>query len=232
MKSVMFSGTPGGSVLRGLEASRSALPSGSIFTNSLAPYQEAGACRKDGTLRMRLFIAIEIPGEIKKMMDTLRVDISGARWVPAEQIHLTLAFLGEVEESTVELLKKGLARIHQPEFTVHFSGTGCFPERRRPRVLWIGVTPDPSLNRLAGAVRETVGACGIALENRPFSPHITLARLKFPAPGESDAFFDRPDIRKLPPFPVKEFILFHSRLTQHGAIHSRIESFPLVAVNG
>ncbi len=181
---------------------------------------------------MRLFIAIEIPDDLKKMIGGLRVDIPGARWVPAEQIHLTLAFLGEVEETAVEPLNMELARIHLPEFKLCFSGTGCFPDRRRPRVLWIGVEPHPLLTRLAATVHEVVLACGIPQEERPFSPHITLARLKFPAPGKYDAFFDRPEIQKLPPFPVREFILFQSRLTQQGAVHSRIRSFPLTAASG
>lgn len=181
---------------------------------------------------MRLFIAIAIPDDLKKMIGRLQVDIPGARWVPAEQIHLTLAFLGEVEEAAVEPLNRELARIHLPGFELCFSGTGCFPDRRRPRVLWVGVEPHPHLKTLADRVHEVVLACGIPQEERPFSPHITLARLKFPASRESDAFFDRPETLKLPPFPVREFNLFQSRLTQHGAVHSPIRSFPLAAAGG
>jgi 2'-5' RNA ligase len=178
---------------------------------------------------MRLFIAIEIPDDLKKMIGRLHVDIPGARWVPAEQIHLTLAFLGEVEEIAVEQLGRELAQIHQPEFRLSFSGTGCFPDRRRPRVLWIGVEPNPHLQALAAMVHEVLLACGIPQESRPFSPHITLARLKIPASGASAAFFDRPEALKLPPFSVREFILFQSRLTPHGAVHSPIRGFPLSA---
>jgi RNA 2',3'-cyclic 3'-phosphodiesterase len=178
---------------------------------------------------MRLFIAIELPDDLKAALGRLRVDVPGARWVPPEQIHLTLAFLGEVEEAAVEPLNMGLARIHVPEFRLCFSGTGSFPDRRRPRVLWVGVEPHPLLKRLAAMVHEVVLACGIPQEERPFSPHITLARLKFPAPGQSDSFFDRPEIQKLPSFTVREFILFQSRLTQQGAVHSPLRSFPTAA---
>jgi 2'-5' RNA ligase len=176
---------------------------------------------------MRLFIAIEIPDDLKTKIGRLRLDIPGARWVPAEQIHLTLAFLGEVEEAAVEPLITELARIHLPEFTLNFSGAGCFPDRRRPRVLWVGVEPHSQLVGLAAGVHDAVLACGIPQEERPFSPHITLARFRFPAPGETAAFFDRPEIQKLPSFPVREFILFESRLTQHGAVHSPVRVFPL-----
>jgi len=81
--------------------------------------------------------------------------------------------------------------------------------------------------RLADGVHRAVLACGIPQEERPFSPHITLARLKFPAVREVDAFLTMPQKQKLPPFPVREITLFQSRLTAHGAVHIPIRIFPL-----
>lgn len=176
---------------------------------------------------MRLFIAIEIPDDLKKTIGGLRVDIPGARWVPAEQLHLTLAFLGEVEENRAGELSERLALIHTPPFQLNFSGTGCFPNRRRPRVLWAGLEPHPRLMHLAAGVHGAVLACGIPLEERPFSPHITLARLKFPAAREVDAFLDMAQKPKLPAFPVREITLFQSRLTPHGAVHIPVRTFPM-----
>lgn len=183
---------------------------------------------------MRLFIAIELPEDIKRALGRLRVDIPGARWVPAEQIHLTLAFLGEVQETTVGRLTGELSQIQTPEFNLCFTGTGCFPDRRRPRVLWIGLGPEPRLKTLAARVHEAVLACGIPQEERPFSPHITLARLKLPAARECGAFLDQHQQEILPPISVREFTLFQSRLTPQGAVHSPIKSFRLAAtgVNG
>jgi RNA 2',3'-cyclic 3'-phosphodiesterase len=178
---------------------------------------------------MRIFIAIEIPDELKKKICRLRVDIPGARWVPAEQIHLTLAFLGEVEEATIELLNEGLAGIQLREFHLSFSGTGCFPNRHRPRVLWLGVEPEPHLEVLADRAHTAVHACGIPLEERRFSPHITLARLKLSPSRESDAFLNQTEQLKLPPFPVREFTLFESRLTSKGAEHIPLREFRLRA---
>lgn len=176
---------------------------------------------------MRLFIAIELPDDLKKAMGGLQMDISGVRWVPEEQIHLTLAFIGEVEDSAVELLNIELARIRLPDFELCFSGTGCFPNRHRPRVLWIGVEPHPHLQALAAGVRRALIACGIPQEERPFSAHITLGRLKTPPSRESDAFLDQLQKRRLATLPVREFILFQSRLTQLGALHIPLRSFPL-----
>lgn len=178
---------------------------------------------------MRLFIAIEIPEDLKKTIGILRADIPDARWVQAEQIHLTLAFLGEVEDAVAAPLNVELARIKPPEFELRFSGTGCFPNRHRPRVLWIGVEPHPHLDKLAAGVRAAAASCGIPQEERSFSPHITLARLKLAPSPELDAFLDRPQKQKLRSFRVREFILFQSRLTPQGALHVPLRSFSLAA---
>jgi 2'-5' RNA ligase len=93
--------------------------------------------------------------------------------------------------------------------------------------LWIGLEPEPRLKHLAARVREAVLACGIPQEERPFSPHITLARLKLPVDREINAFFDQHQQLKFTPIPVREFILFQSRLTPQGAVHTHFRSFQL-----
>lgn len=178
---------------------------------------------------MRLFIAIELQDNAKMALGGLRCDIPGARWVPREQIHLTLAFLGDVDDDGVGRLSDRLSRIHAPAFSLRFSETGCFPDRRRPRVLWVGLEHESRLLNLAAMVRNAVTDCGIELEDRPFSPHITLARIKAPEPKEAGRFLDRHLQKKLPSLAVREFILFQSRLTPEGAIHTPVRSFPLAA---
>jgi len=178
---------------------------------------------------MRIFIAIEIPDELKEKIGRLRVDIPGTRWVPAGQIHLTLAFLGDLEEAAIELLNEELAGIQLRKFHLSFSGTGCFPNRHRPRVLWLGVEPEPHLDDLAARVHAAVSACGIPQEERRFFPHITLARLKLSPSREFDAFLNRTEQLKLPPLPVREFTLFESRLTSKGAEHIPLREFRLRA---
>jgi len=176
---------------------------------------------------MRLFIAIEFPDDIKRQLNRLRMDIPGARWVPVGQIHLTLEFLGEVDEASFELLTGELSAIQAPCFDVRFSATGCFPHRRQPRVLWVGLEPEPLLASLAIRVRTAVLASNIPQEERPFAPHITLARLKFPVPHGADAFLDQPGVQTIPQVSVREFVLFQSCLTSGGAIHTAINAFSL-----
>lgn len=177
---------------------------------------------------MRLFIAIELPDDIKKSLAKLRVDIPGARWVAQDQIHLTLAFLGEVAETSLALLSNKLSQIQASEFKLCFAGTGCFPDRRRPRVLWVSLKPEPCLNVLATKIHAAVLSSGIPQEKRPFFAHITLARLKLPAFRESSAFLVQTLTGSIPPVLVREFILFQSCLTPQGALHSPLKNFQFV----
>jgi len=177
---------------------------------------------------MRLFIAVELPGEVKEILGEFRSKISGARWVAKDQMHLTLAFLGDVDEGTAEMLGESLSQIESPRFTLRFEGMGCFPDSRRPRVLWVGLAPEPRLVALASLVRPAVLSCGIPQEDRSFSPHITLARFRQPVGREVAAFLDRHRQVQFPPVPVHEFILFQSRLTPQGAIHTPLRRFPLI----
>lgn len=178
---------------------------------------------------MRLFIAIDLPAELKTTLGKLRCELPGARWVPAAQIHLTLAFLGEVEEASAWRLHAELARIHLPSFTLTLTDPGCFPHRQRPRVLWVGLAPEAGLTNLVAAVQSAIRDCGLPVEERPFTAHITLARLRFPAPREVGAFLDQPLPAPLPLLPVQEFILFESRLNPQGVEHRPLTSFPLTA---
>jgi len=177
---------------------------------------------------MRLFIAIELPDEVKRILGRMRSDIPGARWVAPEQLHLTLSFLGELDEAAMKRLSGELAEIQTSRFDLRFAGCGCFPNRKQPRVLWVGLEPEPLLNTLESLVRKAVLTCDVPQEDRPFSAHITLARLKLPASREVAVFLDQPQKQKLPTVSVREFILFQSSLTPHGAIHTPLKSFQLV----
>lgn len=173
----------------------------------------------------RLFIAIDLAEEVRDELCRLRTQIPGARWVPAPQIHLTLAFLGDVETERVAELTERLSGLTASPFQLCFDRLGCFPSRSRPRVLWVGVRPEPLLISLAERLREILRECNIPQEDRPFSPHITLARLKFPATRESASFLDRPLRMESPTASVEEFILFESRLTAAGAVHTPLKRF-------
>lgn len=176
---------------------------------------------------MRLFIALDIPDDLKRTLGNLKADVPGLRWVPPGQIHLTLAFLGEVEEPALAGLAEAVANINLPAFDLHPVGIGCFPDQRRPRVVWLGVQPEPGLMNLAAAVRTTAQSCGIPLEERRFSPHITLARLKQPPGAAFRTFLEQHRHVAPPPFSVREFTLYQSSLDRSGARHTPIRRYRL-----
>lgn len=181
---------------------------------------------------MRLFIAIELPAHVKEVLSGLQTDIPGVRWVPAEQLHLTLLFLGEIEPECLDELCSRLATIAVPPFTFTFDRIGCFPRSGSAKILWAGIKEQPGLARLALLVREAALICAIQTDERPFSPHITLARSKQPDFGNAAEFINLPIIASKFSVPVRNFTLYHSRLTQQGAVHEAIRVFPLSAPAG
>ena len=175
----------------------------------------------------RLFIAIEVADEVKAAVAGLPLDLPGGRRVPKDQLHLTLAFLGEQEEALIDRLKEELAQVREETFPLRFSGIGAFPRGSRPRVLWARIEPELRLDRLQRRVREAVLRCHVDLENRPFTPHVTLARIRQHHENSTAGRRNDPLLLSLPVLTVREFVLFQSRLTTNGAIHTVLARFPL-----
>jgi 2'-5' RNA ligase len=136
---------------------------------------------------LRTFIAVELDkellGNLVALQDRLREQVAprSIRWVRPEGIHLTLKFLGETRPDQVEAVKVALDRaaseVRPFAFTV--GGTGCFPNTRRPRVIWVGLyEPAGTLSRLRDAVESHVAPLGFPTEKRPFRPHLTLGRVQ------------------------------------------------------
>jgi len=139
------------------------------------------------TQMLRTFIAVELDARLKAALAeaqaSLRDPVSprAVRWVQLEGIHLTLKFLGDTPLDKIEGIKAALARAagQVAPFTFTVGGVGCFPDLRRPRVVWVGVhEPTGSLARLWQAVESQVAPLGFPTEKRPFSPHLTLGRVQ------------------------------------------------------
>jgi 2'-5' RNA ligase len=129
---------------------------------------------------MRIFVAIDINESIRARIATFMEGVAGfapdARWVRPESLHVTLKFIGEKSEADVEAIRKTLAGVKGESMQIVIRGHGFFPTLRSPRVFWIGVEAGPQLKALAAAVDDATGLLGIPREDRPFSPHLTLAR--------------------------------------------------------
>ncbi|MCM2356922.1 MAG: RNA 2',3'-cyclic phosphodiesterase [Geobacteraceae bacterium] len=177
---------------------------------------------------MRLFVAIDLPEEVKNGVAGLCGGLPEARWVPMEQFHLTLRFIGEVDEAGFRAIKVALAGVQAPPFPLALKGIGHFPPGRHPRVLWVGLEGSAPLLELQQEVELALVSAAIPPEERKFSPHITLARLKETPAEKVLALEQRQGEFASTPFPVTEFHLYSSTLTREGAIHTREASYPLL----
>ncbi len=180
---------------------------------------------------MRAFIAIDLPDEHKDRLASLRLDIPGASWTRREGYHLTLRFLGDaVPESDIARLAEALHAIEQPSFTLTLAGVGRFPPGARPaaRVLWAGIESSSALHSLHQKVQAALVPLGFPPEERAFSPHLTLARLKSSKTQPDVArFLHKYANFRADPFHAERFHLIQSTLTPQGASYETLVSFPL-----
>jgi 2'-5' RNA ligase len=181
---------------------------------------------------MRAFIAIDLPeslrAALRRKQASFRSASPDARWTQPEGIHLTLKFLGEISDAKVMEVAESLKNLGRFEsFIVRLKGFGFFPDARRPRVFWTGVEAPPSLSQLAEQVEEAMRRIGFAREERPFRPHLTLARFRVPQPQPAlQALLSQQGEQEWGNFEVSEFFLFESKLSPQGAQYRKVERFP------
>lgn len=170
---------------------------------------------------IRLFVALDLPSEIKIILHRLCSDLAGARWVPVDQLHLTVRFIGEVDSDLFREIQDTLHTVKVKPITLTFQGIGFFPSLKRARILWIGVKKNDQLIQLHNEVESAVTNLGLEPENKKFVPHITLARLKSTSFSSASRFLVSNSPFSSSPFPVQCFSLYSSILTSKGAIHQQ-----------
>ena len=189
----------------------------------------------------RLFISINLTPELLAALTDLQNQLQRQlapqplRWARPEGIHLTLKFLGDTDTGRIEDIVRALQQSVEPHqaFELGIGGLGCFPDRRKPRVLWVGVQdPDERLRRLAASVDNAMSGLGWKRENRPYTGHLTLARVKKyannqdkQALGELLATVAVADT--LGALPVQTIHLMRSQLRPDGAVYTLLITVPL-----
>ena len=180
---------------------------------------------------MPLFVGIDPPHTIKVLLLSAMGGISGARWQRADQLHLTLRFIGEVDRHTAADVAAALSGVHHPEVTMSLSGTDVFGKAGRPDTLWVGVTPEEPVKVLHNKVDQCLARVGLEPEKRQYKPHITIARFGARSgarTGTLNGFLEQSGGLSSPPFTVTDFCLYESRLTQEGPSYTILERYPLV----
>jgi 2'-5' RNA ligase len=192
------------------------------------------------TDQVRSFIAADLPQETKSKLAYIQEGLKQAcsycpaKWVSTENIHLTMNFLGSVPSTKLYGIKSAIARVCEgfDKFDLALAGLGAFPNLDSPHVIWVGLTGDiEPLFRLQKRVEQALAKLGFTVENRPFSPHLTLARVRDEASsvdrkrlgeavgspiGQTDCFI-----------PVRHVSLIKSQLTPTGPIYTILSSAAL-----
>ncbi len=182
---------------------------------------------------IRAFLALEIPDQVKAQLalvqEGLRHELPQARWTRPEGWHLTLKFLGEAERTVLNVLGAELApRVRGiGAVPVKLEKTGFFPSSMRPRVAWVGGTAD-GVENVVAAVEEAAENAGFQRERRPWSIHLTQARLKRQwSKVAVDRFLEWGNNLDLEAFTCREAVLFSSDLQPGGAVYTALERFSL-----
>jgi 2'-5' RNA ligase len=194
---------------------------------------------------MRLFVALDIDDPIReriaRFVEGVQNFAPDARWVKEESLHVTLKFIGEQAENSVDQIKQALAATAGRSTQVAFRGYGFFPTPKFARVFWVGMEAGPELAVLAAAVDANLTPLGIAKEERKFTPHLTLARSSGAsgAPGRRKENVPRSTFHRLQeklsalPAPdfgsmtAREFYLYQSRLSPKGSTYTKLARFDL-----
>jgi 2'-5' RNA ligase len=176
---------------------------------------------------LRLFVGIDFPPELKLRLSLLCGGVAGARWVDAGNFHLTLRFIGEVDEGVAADVDEALVRVKARPLTVQLAGAGLFGGDR-PRQLWIGVERDPALVALQGKIELALIRAGLPPEPRKFAPHVTLARLREASYGDLQRFLAAHARFRAEPLRVDRFSLIASYPTKSGSVYEDQADYLLV----
>ncbi|WP_158746646.1 RNA 2',3'-cyclic phosphodiesterase [Acidisphaera sp. L21] len=169
---------------------------------------------------MRLFVALELPHDARARLARLGTSMLGARWLPPENLHLTLRFLGEMPGHRAEELDGALAALRGRGFTLHISGVGVLEKAGRPQALWAGIERNPQLDHLQAKIETAVQRVGFEPERRRFNPHVTVARLDNASPLKLAEWVQANNLLRADPVDVEHFTLFSSRLGKDGAVYT------------
>ncbi|RYY92659.1 MAG: RNA 2',3'-cyclic phosphodiesterase [Alphaproteobacteria bacterium] len=182
-------------------------------------------------MTLRLFIAIPVPDVIADRLQMLEADVSGASWRLPEHFHLTLRFIGDIDEAMARDVDHELGRIVAAPFEIALAGAGSFGGKE-PSALWAGVDAPPDLARLARACERAVRRAGLPPERRKYKPHVTLAYCNGTLDYDVANFLQDASEFRTERFWVDHFCMYSSRATKAGSRYVEEAVYPLTGVVG
>lgn len=176
---------------------------------------------------MRLFVALDLPFELRERLSGLATGLAGVRWVPPDNYHITLRFIGEMPGHRAEEIDLALAGLRARGFAIEVAGVGTFEKSGRTSALWAGVARNPALDHLHSKIETALQRAGVASERRRFAPHITLARLDRPPDPRLAGWVQAHNLFRSPPVAMEHFTLFSSRLGKEQSVYTPEVEYPL-----
>ena len=181
---------------------------------------------------MRLFVALALPRSIRTRLSFLAGGIPGLRWVPPENYHVTLRFIGELPLWRAEEVDQALANIRAPAFPLQLAGVGIFEKAGKTSSLWIGVDRSPALDHLQAKIETALTRAGCEPERRRFNPHITMARLDKATGARVAGWVQSHNLFRSEVIEVEHFTLFSSLLGKQQAAYEPEAEYPLAGAMG
>ena len=176
----------------------------------------------------RLFTGVEIPADVAQALGMLRGGLPGARWITPDNYHLTLRFIGDVDDVTAQEVASMLGRVRRGAFELHLEGLGSFG-RRKPRAVVANVAPVQPLLEVQAEHERLMQRIGLEPEGRKYLPHVTLARLRDSSSLQVADYLSARGYFRTAAFPVSRFVLFSSRASVGGGPYVVEASYPLSA---
>ncbi len=176
---------------------------------------------------MRLFVALDLPWELRERLARLAGGIPGARWLPVENYHLTLRFIGEAPPHRAEEIDLALGTLRGRGFPLSLAGLGTFARNGRETALWAGVERNPALDHLQSKIETALQRAGLEPERKRFVPHVTLARLDQAAEAKIAGFLQAHNLFRAGPIQISHFSLFSSLLGHEASAYTAEVEYPL-----
>ncbi|MFT6489705.1 MAG: 2'-5' RNA ligase [Parvibaculaceae bacterium] len=179
---------------------------------------------------IRLFTALEIPAPQADRISMLQSGLRGARWISRDFLHITLRYMGEVDERMAWDIDRALSEIHMPPVDISLEGIGQFGNKR-PHSVWLGVNETPELLTLQARQEQAMQKIGLPAERRKYTPHVTLGRLKRgqTEPSEVMRYIEANNLFFAPAFKAPRFVLMSSKLSQGGGPYITEREYPLMS---
>lgn len=168
---------------------------------------------------IRLFTALEIPDEVATCLQPVQRGLHSARWVARDNLHITLRFIGAVDERMAEEVDVALAHLKAKPFTLQVTHLGAFGDSNRARSVWAGLAPSEPLINLNAKIERLFQQLGLSADKRKFTPHITLGRVSNLSNSDVAQWIEEKGQLECPPFEVTRAVLYSSQTRSTGAVY-------------